>query len=156
MTETLTPRLETAEPFVVAGLSGRYTHTTAAAIPELWTSLDDCIDDIPNRVGDFTYGAAANFHDDGFDYVAGVEVSSASGLPSRFRSIDIPAGNYAVFTHDGPIRQLPHTYARIRNEWMPTSGFAVVGPEFERYGTDSDGAKDSYTVEIWLPVEKSS
>ena len=37
-------------------------------------------------------------------------------------------------------------------EWLPHSGYAIAGSDFERYSADFDVSKGIGTVEVWLPV----
>ncbi|MEX5540887.1 GyrI-like domain-containing protein [Pseudomonas poae] len=150
--QPLEPRMEAGRAMVIAGVKGRYSKATVGDIPRLWELFDTCIKDIKQRVGGVTYGVCHNPKQDEFDYLAGVEVPSRSDVPGNFESIDIAPLNYAVFTHHGPVQAMEQTFERIMFEWLPRSGYKVVGANFERYSADFDGRKGTGTVEIWLPV----
>ncbi|KAA0943888.1 MULTISPECIES: GyrI-like domain-containing protein [unclassified Pseudomonas] len=150
---SLEPRMEEGKALVIAGVGGRYGKATMGDIPRLWELFDSCIKGIRKRVGGMSYGVCYNSRHDEFDYIAGVEVPAKSDVPSNFQSIEIPAHRYAVFPHYGPVQALKQTYERVIYEWLPSSGYKVVGPDFERYSADFNADKGTGTVEIWLPVE---
>jgi AraC family transcriptional regulator len=112
---------------------------TVAAIPEKWQRA--MAYRIPNQVGRVAYGVNFNTLSDTdiFEYLAGVEVSDFSGLPSELSYVSLPPQKYAVFTHRGHVSKLWHTCDRI-GKWLPQSGYEqadtnVDAPDFfERYG----------------------
>lgn len=149
----LEPRMEEGKALVIAGVHGRYSKATVGDIPKLWDFFDSCFKEISKRVGGVTYGVCYNAKHDEFDYLAGVEVPSKSDVPSNFESIELPARHYAVFPHYGPVQALAQTYERIMFEWLPASGYKVVGADFERYSADFNAEKGTGEVEIWIPIE---
>ncbi|HJH17705.1 MAG TPA: GyrI-like domain-containing protein [Pseudomonas lactis] len=150
--QPLEPRLEAGKALVIAGVQGRYSKATVGDIPRLWELFDTCIKYLKKRVGGVTYGVCHNPHHGEFDYLAGVEVPAKKDVPSNFEYIEIPPLNYAVFPHYGPVQTLEQTYERIMFEWLPHSGYKVMGADFERYSADFDARKGTGTVEIWLPI----
>ncbi|MGY2175730.1 MULTISPECIES: GyrI-like domain-containing protein [Pseudomonas] len=150
--QPLEPRMEAGKALVIAGVQGRYSKATVGDIPKLWELFDTCIKDIKKRVGGVTYGVCHNPKHGEFDYMAGVEVPTKADVPGNFEVIEIPPLNYAVFPHYGPVQALEQTYERIMFEWLPHSGYKVMGADFERYSADFDARKGTGTVEIWLPV----
>jgi AraC family transcriptional regulator len=149
------PRFETSKPLLIAGLGERYTWESGAAIPGQWQRFNQSVADIPDRVGQVTYGVCCNGDDSGnFDYVAGVEVSDFSRLPLEFQRVRIPEQKYAVFTHGEHISAIRRTVGTIWNHWLPASGMkAADAPNFERYGEQFDSVTGNGGLEIWVPVK---
>ena len=78
-------RFEIGKPLLVAGLGERYTWESGAAIPGQWQRFQQSVQNIPNQIGNVTYGVCCNSDDAGnFDYIAGVEVADFSDLPREF------------------------------------------------------------------------
>ncbi|QJI33325.1 GyrI-like domain-containing protein [Pseudomonas sp. ADAK13] len=152
----LQPHMEEGKALVIAGVQGRYSKATLGDIPKLWELFDSCFKEIKQRVGGVTYGVCYNAKHDEFDYLAGVEVPTKGDVPSNFESIEIPAHRYAVFPHFGPVQALAQTYERIMFEWLPGSGYKVIGADFERYSADFDVGKGTGSVEIWIPIKAES
>ena len=148
------PRFEPGKPFLVAGISERYTCENGAAIPGQWKRFHQSVDRIPGRIGKAAYGVCCNGDDAGnFDYIAGVEVSEFSDLPREFGRARIPAQKYAVFSHRDHISGIRRTVNTIWNHWLPASGFkAADAPNFERYDEKFDPLTGSGGLEIWIPV----
>jgi AraC family transcriptional regulator len=149
------PRFESHDAFLVAGLSERYDCETNKAIPAQWQRFVPHIGHIAGQVGSTAYGVCCNADDEGnFDYIAGVEVSSFSGLPSEFGRVRIPAHKYAVFTHAHHVSTVRRTVITIWNKWLPESGREVAdAPNFERYGSSFDGRTGLGGFEIWIPIK---
>jgi AraC family transcriptional regulator len=159
MTSTATdhldpPRFETCKPLLVAGVGDRFNHVNGAGIPGLWQRFHQTVDDIPGRIGAVAYGVCCNGDDAGnFDYIAGVEVSDFSDLPSAFMRVRIPAQKYAVFAHREHVSTIRRTVNTIWNRWLPASGFRVAdAPNFERYGESFDPSTGNGGFEIWVPI----
>jgi len=150
-------RFEERGPYYVAGLKEHYTNETMDNIPRLWDGFGPYIGKLPGQIGQATYGVCFNNDARGFDYLAGVEVSSQSGLPKEFHYLRISAHNYAVFSHREPVSTIRKTIEGIDKEWLPNSGYKPAGAPafFERY-ENFDPKTGKGDIEIWLPVEKSA
>src|SRR5216683_3348687 len=89
------PRSQNSKALRIAGLRERYTSETMKNIPELWGRFGPHIGKIPGQVGRVAYGLCFNaLSPNGIDYLAGVEVSSAQGLPGEFSVAAIPAPKF--------------------------------------------------------------
>jgi AraC family transcriptional regulator len=156
------PRMESAKALRIAGLREHYTSETMKNIPLLWLRFGPHIGSIPGQVGRVAYGWCFNaLSPVGIDYLAGVEVSSSSRLPSEFSVATIPAQNYAVFSHREHVSKLRETLDAI-DKWLPGSGLEV-GSEaagapnfFERYSEEFDPQTGMGGVEIWVPIKSGS
>ena len=148
------PRFEDGKAFLVAGISGRFSHENGAGIPLLWQRYHAESGDIPNRVGKVAYGVCCNGDDAGnFDYIAGHEVTDFSDLPRAFGRVRIPAQKYAVVSHTEHISAIRRTVNTIWNHWLPQSGFKMAdAPTFERYDEKFDPATGNGGLEIWVPI----
>lgn len=91
----------------------------------------------------------------GFDYIAALEVTRFGEAPSELEQIEIPARDYAVFTHAGFIGRIPETYRAIWDEALFAAGRTYAGDGFilERHLPAFDPRTGEGGVEIWIPVE---
>jgi AraC family transcriptional regulator len=162
MTQLEKPTFKDGESFIVAGLRHRFDGHTVKDIPALWQRMGPYFDSLPEQVGRSAYGLVIDLSDSRqFDYVAGIEVSSAVNLPNELISISIPAQHYAAFPHREHVTKLKDTMTAVWREWLPSSGY-----QLRRDSTDSPGMIEYYgpkfdpktgigDVEVWVPVKKS-
>jgi AraC family transcriptional regulator len=153
------PRIENAKALRIAGLREHYTSETMKNIPELWLRFGPHLGNIPGQVGRVAYGSCFNaLSPDGINYLAGVEVSSSSGLPGDFSVVTIPAQKYAIFPHRGHVSELRETLDAI-DKWLPGSGLeAACGSAetpsfFERYSEEFDPRTGMGGMEVWVPIK---
>ena len=152
---TAEPEIRSREGFVVAGLARGYDMETRVAIPQLWQAFVPHIGSIPGRIGAGTYGLCIPTQPpgDSFTYVAGVEVAAADGLEAPLQGFAVPAAEYLVFTHEGPLDTLQQTMAYIFGTYLPESDFEPAGTaDFERYDDRFDPETGLGGLEIWVPV----
>lgn len=151
----MTPRLERGPALRIAGL--RRTHL-AGNHPETtrrqWFELVG-ISPIPGQSSQIAYGVYCdpNGHPGlpRFDYLTGVAVPADQPLPTGVDRIDLPAARYAVFAHDGNVREMRALWPRILGEWI-APGRLAPGPRFERFGVEFEPVLASGPAEIWVPV----
>ena len=148
------PRFEDGKPLLVTGIGVRYTCDTNQGIPAQWQRFGPHIGNIPGQIGSVSYGLCCNFdHDDSFEYIAGVEVSSFTDVPEGFSTIRVPPQKYAVFDHREHISAIGRTVSAIWSKWLPHSGYEVAdAPNFERYDDRFDPQTGKGVVEIWIPL----
>ncbi len=158
-TELEAPRFENGMALLIAGWRGHYTPETMQNAPALWQRFAPYIGNIPGHVGRVAYGLCFNARSpDGMDYMAGVEVSGSSGLPSEFSVATIPARKYAVFPHREHVSKLRETLDAV-DKWLPGSGLDVAcgtagAPDFfERYSEEFDPRTGMGGIEVWIPVK---
>ena len=152
----LTPRFENGRAMLIAGLGGRYGAENRAQIPALWRRFGpQYFGRVPGQVDKKSYGVCSNIDDKGnVDYLAGVEVSSPSGLPAELMQLSIAPSRYAVFAHAGHISAIGRTWMDIFETWLPKSGYALApSPSFECYAEAFDPAIAIGNVEIWVPIK---
>ena len=158
-TQLETPRIESAKVLRIAGFREHYASETMKNIPELWLRFGPHIGNIPGQVGRATYGLCFNaLSPVGIDYLAGVEISSSSGLPIEFSVATIPAQKYAVFSHHEHVSKLRETLDAI-DKWLPGSGLEVGNEAaeepsfFERYSEEFDPRTGMGGMEVWVPIK---
>jgi AraC family transcriptional regulator len=155
------PRFQDGKAMLVAGLKNRFTGPDVKNISALWQRFGPFIGRIPSQIGHVAYGLCSNMTSNpfSFDHMAGVEVSSSSGLPADFSVISIPAMRYAIFTHRGQIENLSMTIDAIYHRWLPNSGHSSLQPipdvpyMIERYDERFHPETASGDVELWIPVK---
>jgi AraC family transcriptional regulator len=148
------PRLEEYGELLIAGLGARYTFETNQGIPAQWQKFGPHIGHVPGQIRPETYGVSCNFDESGsFEYIAGVQVCDFSKVPDGFATVKIPAHRYAIFTHPAHVSMLRRTHYTIWNKWQPSSGFEILGANFERYGKGFDPLSGTGPIEVWMPVK---
>lgn len=88
-------------------------------------------------------------------YLAGVEVDSTTPLPEGFVAIDVPAGNYLHFTHQGPFVKLDNSFREAYLSWFPKSGLVQRNaPHIELYDQRSNSPEsETAEMDILIPVK---
>jgi predicted transcriptional regulator YdeE len=152
---TQTPRFVEGQPMLLAGLRRHHGFAhSARTVPEQWLDFEK-LGKLPGQIGAVAYGAicGADTEAQTFEYLVGVEVASFEALHPDLGRMRVPAGRYAVFTHEGPVETIRTTWNAAINEWLPSSGFkSAETPDFERYDERFDAKTGSGIVEIWLGV----
>jgi AraC family transcriptional regulator len=149
------PRIEQRGPLLIAGLGGWYSHQTSKNIPALWPRFQPYLGEAPGQgpARGAAFGVCYNVDDDGFDYLAGVEVSGFAELPSEFARLRIPAQRYAIFAHREHISTIRSVCMTIWTKWLPESAYeAADAPFLERYGEEFDGRTGMGGYQIWMPL----
>lgn len=145
------PEIRERGAFRVVGLSATTSFEDNSAIPALWSEFNALEDAVQNAVHGAAYGVCCDATEAGqFRYLAGIE---ATGLTDGMDHVDVPAGRYAVFTHNGHISDLPKSVYTIWNQSLPDLELTPEQrPDFERYDDRFDPGTGRGTVEIWIPV----
>ena len=149
------------DAFTVVGEKIRFdpsagTLPSENAIAKLWPRFSERVGEIDRVVGG-AYGLCL-FDEEGapgapFDYIAGVGVSRADRVPEGMTAHTVPGGWYCVVTRQGPIDELGATHDYYRREWLPKSGYACAGLEFEFYDERYRGNDDpSSVMDVWFAV----
>lgn len=148
------PRVRASKQLLIAGLQNHYTAQTVGEIPQIWNRLAPHLGKIPGQVGRTTYGVGFNMGPNGFDYIAGVEVSDASAIPRELSQLIIPAQKYYAFVHEDHVSKIPETITAILNEWVPSSGREIgkFPSLLERYGEGFNPLTGLGDMELWIPL----
>jgi AraC family transcriptional regulator len=153
------PRFEKSDAFLIGGFKADCSDPPKE-IPTLWQRFAPNIGRVPGQVGRVAYGVVVSVSEDGScEYVAGVEVSDLSNLPSEFARLSIPAHRYAIFAHHEHVSKLGETIGAIWSKWLPGSGVELASDPkgtpalFERYGEGFNPQEGKGDVEVWVPVK---
>lgn len=154
MTDSCSPRFESAPGMLLAGVRRHHRLSEVAhSMTQQWQDFMKLR--LPHVRGTRAYGAYCGMTDDGFEYLAGVEVDGFDDLPAEVGRVRIPPQQYAVFTHAGNVSQIGSTWERIWREWLPASGYEdAETPPFELYDERFDPATGEGGLEIWFPVRR--
>lgn len=161
-------RVETRPEFCIEGVSGQiqglfspqpdYSHS----VPTIWAQLQNRTDsNIPTgqpAIGVIDTRQPA--HDASYlPYWAGFETLTPlrnSALPP-LEMLTVPAQEYAVIPHVGPIRALDQTLHWFIAGWLPESRYrGVDGFELEIYPPGFEAGSDNAAMEYWLPITPAS
>jgi AraC family transcriptional regulator len=155
------PAIKQSGPLFIAGMRQRFTHETRGAIPALWQRFVPHIGHIPNEKPKSTYGvviASTEDSDNGFDYMAGIGVSSLDELPEELAGLRLPRRPYAVFDHAGHVSTIAATCGAIFRTWLPKSGRELAEGPLQLIECYDSSRFDPRTglggLEIWIPLKK--
>ena len=89
-------------------------------------------------------------------YLHGVAVGDETDVPSDLDTIDVPAGEWAVFRSEGAHPQeLQTTWAATATDWFPSNPWRLrPGPSIVAIIDRADDFS-SATTELWLPIERA-
>ena len=158
---TMKPHFEKRGKFTIVGISGHFSKETTSEIPKLWCGFIGRLKEINGAIPKVSYGYCDQTEEvpEGkeFRYMAAVEVKDNETVPKGMVAVEIPAKEYAVFTHKGPIDEIGKTYDYIYGTWLPESDFEADGcHDFEyydeRFNDQNPMDKDS-EVDIYVPVK---
>lgn len=100
------------------------------------------------------YGVICGVAGGQLEYLCAVEVESFDHIPASTGRMRVPAQEYAVFIHEGPISGIGDTWSRILN-WLRDGAFeSNEAPDLEIYGPDYDPQGTNSRVEIWVGVKR--
>jgi AraC family transcriptional regulator len=145
---------------LIAGFQHYFKFQDRGGIPSLWQRFTEHIGHIPTEVRGSTYGVCltpSSGDDEGFDYLAGVEVRSFDLLAEGLVGLRIPSQTWARFSHQGHVSEIASTCAGAV-EWLRAEGRAAAGGRaqmIEYYGPGFDPRTGLGGCEVWLPVAQS-
>jgi len=145
--------------FRLVGMKGMFPPGRIMEIPLLWDRFVPRMESIPGRRAGLTYGAcrpsAPGTPEEALVYVAAVETDPGAAAPEGMIALDIPAGSYAGWTHEGHISEIVETWDRIWNTWMKETGLTHrPGYDFEVYDGRWNPETGEGPVDILVAVEK--
>jgi AraC family transcriptional regulator len=141
----------------LVGLADRFTRDTISRIPALWEKFIPRLKEIKHRKGWITYGACIGTPDKELEYTAAVEVDEPGPVPEGMVALTLGAGAYALFTHEGHIRDIGKTWDAITHQWMKEEGYIHrdKAHDFERYDERWNPQTGEGPVDIYLPIERA-
>ncbi len=151
------PRMVDGGPLLIAGLKEHFRFEALAALPNLWQRFGLHLGTVPGQIGRAAYGVCFNNSEDGFDYIAGVEVRDEDAVPKEFAQLRLARQRYAVFQHADHVSTVRGTFMAIFGVWLPGSGLqSADAPVFERYDERFDPRTGRGGFEVWIPVSAKS
>lgn len=127
-------------------------------IAQMWGVFNQQAEKIRNAVHDGAYGVCLmqpDLPEGAFEYVACFKVEKVEDVPEGMVVREVPAQQYAVFTHAGPLEKLSDTYNYIYQVWLPKSGYQAAGNfDFEYYNEEFNNFSPDSRFYIYMPVKK--
>lgn len=157
---TMEPKIVTRPQEYAIGLGNGFPYDSLWTIHDLWDEFLKRKHEIKNIIPSHALGICMIEHpkiqknnDQTFVYMAAVPVSSIADIPEGMVSYEIPAARYAVFTHKGPLSELPHTMNYIWGTWVPKCEFIRKdAPDLELYDARFDCDSDNSEFDICVPI----
>lgn len=160
------PIFKTLPQFEVMGLGTKFISILSqeknnhVVIPKLWDKYLMRREEITSRSKPYDLGVCMpvgndmqKTHPDECFYLAGTEVKDFQHIPQGMITRTIPAGEYAVFTHKGPLSKLDYTMNYIYGSWLPKSGRKLrEAPDLELYDNRFDSNSEQSEFDIYIPV----
>lgn len=152
-----TPAIKAIDAFTLCGMAKDFDmQSRIEGIPALWAGFSPHIGHIPGQIGRETYGAciSSGEHGEVFRYAAAVRVEPGTHAPAGMVTHDVPAGRYAVFTHEGATDTIKDTVEYIWTVWLAENGSYEyrLAPDFEYYDDRFDPVAEKGQMDIYIPV----
>ena len=158
--DTYKIRYEHRDSFTLAGVL--MPIIDFAKMNDLWHSYFEIKSRIPNPVSAVDYGVSyydpAQGENEEYmgSYFVGCEISPDANIPSDLFKHTVPAGYYAVFTHQGPVENVPETYQYIYGTWVRENGvMPMMQDSFELYDQRFRPDSEDSLLEIWVPLQEN-
>jgi AraC family transcriptional regulator len=153
------PKFKKLEDMLVVGLQTLNTcHYNV--IPKLWQRFLKRESEVQHVAAEnvglgVSFGIEKKEKESEFFHIVGHIVSSIEGIPEGMTYRKIPAHDYAVFTHKGPLSKLGETYDFIYGEWMPKSEYEYDDSnEIEWYDERFNPEAEDSEFDIYVPIKK--
>lgn len=90
-----------------------------------------------------------------FEKWAAIPKSVVDEVPDALSEIEIPAGEYAVFSYQGKPSEAQATFQYIYGEWLPKSDYEMdARPYFALMDENYKGEHPDSKEEFWIPIKK--
>ena len=152
-------KLQSVKEMQVVGIEIRTTNQNemnpaTAQIPALWGRFQQerIIDQVPGRApSGFPLGVYSKYesdHSGPYSVLAGIEVADLKDIPHGLVGLTIPAGNYLVFTAQGP---MPHALIQA---WGVIWRYFSADPQYARaYSADFESYRGPEQVDIHIAIK---
>jgi len=158
-------RIIDKDAFTIAGIKKRIALVYEGVnheMDDMWTSLtkQDFVElkQLSNVEPSGIICASTNFSEgraEGTMLDQYIGVASTDHIPERWEVLPVDAGTWAIFTAIGNFpATLQNLWARIYTEWLPTSGYELVGGPEILWNEGKDTTLPDYKSEIWIPVKQ--
>ena len=147
-----------AAGFVAAGIWSRIGVGDASVAAGLWQSFMAQAHRLVAQCDEAPVGISRTTPDAGVvDYACAVIIEEGTRIPNGLSRIEVPARDYAVFTHKGHVSTIGATYAGIWDGWLAASGLGNEehGMCLERHRDTFDPSTGFGGVDIWMPLQGS-
>jgi AraC family transcriptional regulator len=161
---TMEPKIVKREAIRMIGIM-YYGDNKNWEIPKIWEEFMPLMKKIPNCLPvQEAFGLCfytESFSKNGlFYYLAALPVSSLEEIPMELVGKTLPASEYAVFTHKGPLagktKNIKDTYAYAYGTWLPNSPY--MNPfafDFEYYDERYKGNDNPESeIDVYIPIRK--
>jgi len=155
----LNPRIETMAAFTVVGV--HCTSTPSETLHKLWGDFMQRHTEIKHvKDASKAYQVCVFDHSDPareeYTFIAGMEVSDTSDVPEGMMAHAVPAAEYAVFEHHGPMDRMHQSYEYIFGVWLPENAYQMADADsLEIYDERFKPESPDSIFEIWIPVKKA-
>lgn len=153
------------EDFKVIGMEGKTSCEDAKVkIPEIWKAFMPRSEEIKNRVNDKVFYGVCEYDPamkdncnccGEFTELVCVEANSLDVIPEGMVGRVIPAAKYAVFTHKGPLANLPETYNYIYGPWKKDSDYEMAEADVFEYYDERFCCchEENSEFDIYIPIK---
>lgn len=162
----LEPKIVEREAEYAVGIGAAFKEGMTEAIGQLWDQFLPRKKEIKGAKRGYALGVCAASHPEiekpdgtNFVYAACLPVESENAesyasLPPGMVRWQLPRGRYAVFTHVGPLRNLPETISYIWGTWVPSGKHQLREgvPDFELYDDRFDPVSETGSFDIYIPI----
>ncbi|WP_455365252.1 GyrI-like domain-containing protein [Kaarinaea lacus] len=129
----------------------------SARIPELWQRFfsENIEEHIPDKMSEgLIYGVYSDYdneHRGNFSFIAGRQVLSTELIPEDFAAIEIPQGDYLVFSDDGDMPAVIYSMWQTIREYFSQSAnhHRAFTTDFELYNNEHPNK-----IEIYIALKK--
>ncbi len=160
---SMEPEMVTQRRMLLIGMKTHFYSTDseknniANKLPTLWNCFLPRMDEIEHGVAGVAYGIIqpATGNTDLLEYCAAREVTLPGRVPDDMEVIEVPAAEYAKFTHRGDVRNIDNTVNYIYSSWLLQSGmWHNNGPDLEIYGADFIAESDQSMIHYAIPLQR--
>lgn len=162
---TMNPKIISSPALHLVGLETRFIGAMSPeannhqVIPALFKQFFARRSELPPVAGDVTYGAAnclpesQRTREDELLYLVCVDVPKSTPVPTGMKVWEVPALQYALFQHQGPITRIDETYGYIYGTWLARSEYQQAdGPSLERYDERFGDGGATSELDILIPI----
>lgn len=160
------PKFKKVSEMNIVGMSTRFISViheeknNMVVIPALWKEFMPRIHEIKSSNPRVSLGVCFDIpeedrnHPGEMLYVAACEVLNFENVPAGMETYTVAGGEYAIFTHKGPIDSFENTMGYIFGIWLPKSQKKLRdAPTMEFYDHRFDPLSKDSEIDIYVPIE---
>jgi len=144
------------EEIKVVGISWNGTYSQAGSIPELFSKLEQHLEDIPYKTNEPVLIAPFHNRETELTYYVTTPVEQIEEVPEGLVGFTIPRKNYVCTSHVGRPEDIEKTYSRLHT-WMEEYGYErdyqALSLEVYKEEYRQDNVSGNLYFEIYLPVK---